>query len=177
MSVSAMFCLPPGWDDLHPGRRREHFHRQDFSSHRHQTLHLYCSHHLTLRLIIIMARLFISLFSSSDCVSLLSILYFKPQPILITQLCISLSGLCCISMPIHFQSLTAILFFLCQLFPHFIFLLTGQHIEPSLSQADPSNATYFSFIIISLVLFSFLALFTCLGCCGAAYKSGCMLGR
>ena len=118
---SAMFCLPPGWDDLHPGRRREHFHRQDFSSHRHQTLHLYCSHHLTLRLIIIMARLFISLFSSSDCVSLLSILYFKPQPILITQLCISLSGLCCISMPIHLQSLTAILFFLSQLFSHFIF--------------------------------------------------------
>ena len=58
-----------------------------------------------------------------------------------------------------------------------IFLFPGQHIEPSLSQADPSNATYFSFIIISLVLFSFLALFTCLGCCGAAYKSGCMLGR
>lgn len=52
----------------------------------------------------------------------------------------------------------------------------GQHIEPSLSQTDPSNATYFSFIIISIVLFSFLALFTCLGCCGAAYKSGCMLG-
>ena len=59
----------------------------------------------------------------------------------------------------------------------YLLVHTGQHIEPSLSQADPSNATYFSFIIISLVLFSFLALFTCLGCCGAAYKSGCMLGR
>jgi hypothetical protein len=51
---------------------------------------------------------------------------------------------------------------------------------PSLSQDDPSNpnnATYFSFIIIALVLFSFFLLFTCLGCCGAAFKSGCMLGR
>jgi hypothetical protein len=56
----------------------------------------------------------------------------------------------------------------------------GQHIVPSLAQDDPSNpnnATYFSFIIIALVLFSFFLLFTCLGCCGAAYKSGCMLGR
>lgn len=52
----------------------------------------------------------------------------------------------------------------------------GQNIEPSLSSADPTNATYFSFIIIFLVIFSFFALFTCLGCCGAAYKSGCMLG-
>jgi len=52
----------------------------------------------------------------------------------------------------------------------------GQHIVPSLSQDDPSNATYFSFIIIFLVIFSFLCIFTCLGCCGAAYKSGCMLG-
>lgn len=52
----------------------------------------------------------------------------------------------------------------------------GQQIAPSLSQDDPSNATYFSFIIICLILFTFLLLFTCLGCCGAAYKSGCMLG-
>jgi len=52
----------------------------------------------------------------------------------------------------------------------------GQHIEPNLSQSDPTNATYFSFIIILLVVFSFLCIFTCLGCCGAAYKSGCMLG-
>jgi len=52
----------------------------------------------------------------------------------------------------------------------------GQHIEPSLSSEDKTNATYFSFIIISLVIFSFFALFTCLGCCGAAYKSACMLG-
>jgi len=52
----------------------------------------------------------------------------------------------------------------------------GQNIEPSLSSSDPANATYFSFIIIFLVIFSFFALFTCLGCCGAAYKSGCMLG-
>jgi len=51
-----------------------------------------------------------------------------------------------------------------------------QHIEPSLSQSDPTNATYFSFVIIFLVVFSFLCIFTCLGCCGAAYKSGCMLG-
>ena len=39
----------------------------------------------------------------------------------------------------------------------------GQNIEPSLSSADPTNATYFSFIIIFLVIFSFFALFTCLG--------------
>jgi len=52
----------------------------------------------------------------------------------------------------------------------------GTNITPSLSQDDPTNATYFSFIIITLILLSFLVIFTCLGCCGAAYKSGCMLG-
>jgi len=52
----------------------------------------------------------------------------------------------------------------------------GQHIEPSLSSDDPTNATYFSFIVIFIVVFSFFAIFTCLGCCGTAYKSGCMLG-
>ena len=52
----------------------------------------------------------------------------------------------------------------------------GQNIEPSLDKNDPTNATYFMFIIIALVITGFLALFTCLGCCGAATKSGCMLG-
>lgn len=53
----------------------------------------------------------------------------------------------------------------------------GQKIEPSLDDdSDPKNATYFLFIIISLVVFSFLALFTCLGCGGTAFKSICMLG-
>ena len=166
-----MFCLPPGWDDLHPGRRREHFHRQDFSSHRshHQTLHLYPSHHhgKTLHLIVLIIRLcFIavhSLFQASANphhsimhFTLWSLLHIDAKFISDLTTCTQSS----LSSP-----------------NYFIFSLTGQHIEPSLSQADPSNATYFSFIIISLVLFSFLALFTCLGCCGAAYKSGCMLGR
>jgi len=53
--------------------------------------------------------------------------------------------------------------------------LIGTHIEPSFSKDNPT-ATYFSFIIIFIVVFAFLSLFTCLGCCGAAYKSGCMLG-
>ena len=174
-----MFCLPPGWDDLHPGRRREHFHRQDFSSHRHQTLHLYCSHHLTLRLIIIMARLFIS-----------TVLIIRPASIAVHPLFQTSANPHHSIMHFTLWSLLHIdakfisdLTTCTQSFAYFssrnnlIFSLTGQHIEPSLSQADPSNATYFSFIIISLVLFSFLALFTCLGCCGAAYKSGCMLGR
>jgi len=53
--------------------------------------------------------------------------------------------------------------------------IIGQEIEHSLSTDNPT-ATYFSFIIIFLVVFSFLCLFTCLGCCGSAFKSGCMLG-
>jgi len=53
----------------------------------------------------------------------------------------------------------------------------GKNIEPNFDQeADPQNATYFLFIIISLVVFTFFALFTCLGCCGTAFKSICMLG-
>merc|ERR1719431_1145101 len=52
----------------------------------------------------------------------------------------------------------------------------GQHIEPSLSSDDPTNATYFLIIVILLVVFTFFALFTFLGCCGAGFKSGCMLG-
>ena len=52
----------------------------------------------------------------------------------------------------------------------------GRDIQPSLDKADPENATYFLFVIISLIVTGFLASFTCLGCCGAATKSGCMLG-
>ena len=37
-----MFCLPPGWDDLHPGRRRKHLHWQDSPSH-HQTTFYCCT--------------------------------------------------------------------------------------------------------------------------------------
>ena len=45
-----------------------------------------------------------------------------------------------------------------------MFNFLGQNIEPNFDQeADPQNATYFLFIIISLVVFTFLALFTCLG--------------
>ena len=75
-------------------------------------------------------------------------------------------------------------------------LVAGRNIEPSLDKKDPENATYFLFLLIgwvvyqwwwcvtsnqnfffSIVVTAFLALFTCLGCCGAATKSGCMLGR
>jgi len=52
----------------------------------------------------------------------------------------------------------------------------GQNIEPNLDESDPRNATYFLMIIISIVVFSFFALFTCLGCSGTAFKSVCMLG-
>jgi len=71
----------------------------------------------------------------------------------------------------------------CSLFGGTIYVLLngadtfiGRDIEPSLDKADPENATYFLLVIISLILTLFLASFTCLGCCGSATKSGCMLG-
>jgi len=52
----------------------------------------------------------------------------------------------------------------------------GQHIQPNFDDSNTRNAAYFLLIIISLVLFSFLSLLTCLGCSGTACKSVCMLG-
>jgi len=52
--------------------------------------------------------------------------------------------------------------------------LLGQKIEPSLQSSNPT-ATYFSFIIIFIVIFSFFLLLTFLGCCGTAVKSSCMI--
>lgn len=47
--------------------------------------------------------------------------------------------------------------------------IIGEDIEPSL------HNTYFSFIIIFIIIFSFFLLLTFLGCCGTAAKSSCML--
>jgi len=51
----------------------------------------------------------------------------------------------------------------------------GKHIEPSLSTSNPT-ALLFTFIIIALVLLAFFSILTCLGCCGTAVKSSCMIG-
>jgi len=51
----------------------------------------------------------------------------------------------------------------------------GKEIEPSLHSGNDS-ATLFTFIIIALVLLSFFSILTCLGCCGTAFKSSCMIG-
>jgi len=51
----------------------------------------------------------------------------------------------------------------------------GQHIEPNLSSSNPT-ALLFTFIIIALVLLAFFSILTCLGCCGTAIKSSCMIG-
>eukprot|EP00088_Acartia_fossae_P015751 TRINITY_DN1870_c0_g1_i5.p1 TRINITY_DN1870_c0_g1~~TRINITY_DN1870_c0_g1_i5.p1 ORF type:complete len:355 (-),score=8.62 TRINITY_DN1870_c0_g1_i5:32-1096(-) len=51
----------------------------------------------------------------------------------------------------------------------------GKHIEPSLSSSNPT-ALLFTFIIIALVLLAFFSILTCLGCCGTAVKSSCMIG-
>ena len=54
--------------------------------------------------------------------------------------------------------------------------ILGVHVEPDLS-VDNATAIYFSLILIFLVLSGFLALFTFLGCCGAACQNRCMLGK
>jgi len=51
----------------------------------------------------------------------------------------------------------------------------GRDIEPSLSSSN-DTALLFTFIIIALVLLSFFSILTCLGCCGTAFKSSCMIG-
>lgn len=51
----------------------------------------------------------------------------------------------------------------------------GKSIEPNFNEDNPT-VLYFTGVIIFIVLFSFLALFTCLGCCGTAIKSSCMIG-
>jgi len=92
---------------------------------------------------------------------------------------------CCVDLIKFFLFILNFLCFLsfCALFGGTIYVLLygedtfiGQKIEPSLDKTDSTNATYFLFIVIALVISGFLALFTCLGCCGAATKSGCMLG-
>jgi len=92
---------------------------------------------------------------------------------------------CCVDIVKFFLFIFNFLCFLgfCALFGGSIYVLLngedtfiGRNIEPSLDKADPENATYFLFLLIGIVVTAFLALFTCLGCCGAATKSGCMLG-
>jgi len=51
----------------------------------------------------------------------------------------------------------------------------GMHIEPSLSESNPT-AIYFTLFIIMIVICSFFIIFTCLGCLGTACKSSCMIG-
>lgn len=51
----------------------------------------------------------------------------------------------------------------------------GFRIDPNLSPDNPS-AIYFSFLLIVIVVFAFLLIFTFLGCCGAACQNRCMLG-
>lgn len=92
---------------------------------------------------------------------------------------------CCVDLVKFFLFIFNFLCFLgfCALFGGSVYVLLygentfiGQHIQPSLDRSDPTNATYFLLILICLIVTAFLALFTCLGCCGAAFKSGCMLG-
>lgn len=92
---------------------------------------------------------------------------------------------CCVDLVKFFLFMFNFLCFLgfCALFGGTVYVLLygadtfiGRDIQPSLDKADPENATYFLFVIISLIVTGFLASFTCLGCCGAATKSGCMLG-
>jgi len=92
---------------------------------------------------------------------------------------------CCVDLIKFFLFMFNFLCFLgfCALFGGTVYVLLngadtfiGQDIEPSLDKSDPENATYFLLVLISLILTAFLASFTCLGCCGAATKSGCMLG-
>ena len=53
--------------------------------------------------------------------------------------------------------------------------LLGFYIEPSLSP-EGENAIWFSVLLIIIVIFGFLVIFTFLGCCGAACQNQCMLG-
>jgi len=53
--------------------------------------------------------------------------------------------------------------------------ILGFAIEANLSNDNPT-AIYFSFLLIVIVIFSFLVIFTFLGCCGSACQNQCMLG-
>lgn len=53
--------------------------------------------------------------------------------------------------------------------------ILGIEISPDLNPENPT-AIYFSLILIVLVIFGFLIIFTFLGCCGAACTNRCMLG-
>ena len=53
--------------------------------------------------------------------------------------------------------------------------ILGFYIEPSLSP-EGENAIWFSVLLIIIVIFGFLVIFTFLGCCGAACQNQCMLG-
>lgn len=54
--------------------------------------------------------------------------------------------------------------------------ILGFDIEPSLDSTDYENAIWFSSLLIIIVIFGFLVVFTFLGCCGAACHNQCMLG-
>lgn len=51
----------------------------------------------------------------------------------------------------------------------------GFNIDPDLSSDNPT-AIFFSLILIIIVVFGFLVIFTFLGCCGSACQNQCMLG-
>jgi len=53
--------------------------------------------------------------------------------------------------------------------------ILGFHIDIDLTPGNPT-AIYFSLILIIIVVFGFLLIFTFLGCCGAACQNQCMLG-
>lgn len=53
--------------------------------------------------------------------------------------------------------------------------ILGFKINPDLSSDNPS-AIVFSLILIIIVIFGFLVIFTFLGCCGSACHNQCMLG-
>ena len=53
--------------------------------------------------------------------------------------------------------------------------ILGFEIEPDLSTSN-SHAIHFSLLLIIIVVFGFLVIFTFLGCCGAACQNQCMLG-
>jgi len=53
--------------------------------------------------------------------------------------------------------------------------LLGFIIHPNF-HPDNSTAIYFSLLLILIVLFAFLVIFTFLGCCGSACQNRCMLG-
>lgn len=92
---------------------------------------------------------------------------------------------CCVDLVKFILFLTNFLSFLCflGLLGGTLYILfngeqsfLGQSIEPNWDQEDPTNAAYFLIIVTLLVTFSFFVLFTFLGCCGAAWQSGCLLG-